>query len=334
MNRRHQQPPPAAVRIPADVDRKDRLLADLTARQLLILATVAACLYGAWAATRDRVPLEVFGAAAAPVAAAAVVVAIGRRDGLSLDRWLAAAARQRLARPRRIAAEARPNVPDWIAGDLAATTRADAAPRRVATGGSDLPVTGVHETGVVELADDGLAVLAVVAPVNFALRSPVEQEMLVATYGRYLHAVGGPTQILIRSYRLDLGARIERLHRQAAGLPPALAEAAQEHADFLAQVGGQSDLFTRQVLLVVREPDAAHAGGPGRRAAESRLLRRLDEASALLSPAGITLSPLDADKAAAVVAATSSPASQVADSSTLARPDAIITTDAGRTWLP
>ena len=39
------------VQIPADVDREDRLLGDLTARQLIILTTTALAVYLVWTVT-------------------------------------------------------------------------------------------------------------------------------------------------------------------------------------------------------------------------------------------------------------------------------------------
>ncbi|WP_420497789.1 PrgI family protein, partial [Parafrankia soli] len=79
------------VLIPADVDREDRIMAGLTARQVLILTLTAIVLYLAWAATRTLLPLPVFAVLAVPVAAVAALVVLGQRDGLSLDRLLVAA---------------------------------------------------------------------------------------------------------------------------------------------------------------------------------------------------------------------------------------------------
>jgi TRAP-type C4-dicarboxylate transport system permease small subunit len=84
------------VRIPADVDREDRLVANLTARQVLILTVTGLLLYGAWTVTRPVLPTAVFLLFALPVAATAAALALGSRDGVGLDRLLAAAVRQRL----------------------------------------------------------------------------------------------------------------------------------------------------------------------------------------------------------------------------------------------
>ncbi|MER6901416.1 PrgI family protein, partial [Amycolatopsis sp. NPDC000740] len=91
------------VRIPSDVDREDRVLANLTARQLAILAVTGIVLYGAWTLTRGVVPLPVFLIVAIPIGVAAAVLALGQRDGMSLDRLVLAALRQRLQPRRRVA---------------------------------------------------------------------------------------------------------------------------------------------------------------------------------------------------------------------------------------
>ena len=105
------------VRIPADVDREDRVLANLTARQLLILTGAGVVLYGLWSATRTLVPLGVFLIVAVPIGVVAAVLALGRRDGIMVDRLVLAAIRQRL-RPRcQVAApEGVPPVPWWLSG--------------------------------------------------------------------------------------------------------------------------------------------------------------------------------------------------------------------------
>ncbi|HEY3480965.1 MAG TPA: PrgI family protein, partial [Streptomyces sp.] len=85
------------VRIPADVDRPDRVLGPLTARQLTILGVTGLLLYALYNATHAFLPLRLFLLVAVPIALAVTVLALGRRDGVALDRLLLAAIRQRLA---------------------------------------------------------------------------------------------------------------------------------------------------------------------------------------------------------------------------------------------
>ena len=357
----------APVRIPADVDMHDRVLGPLTARQLAILAAAGAVLYLIWAATRAFLPVPVFLAFAVPVGAASAMLALGKRDGVPMDKLLVAAIRQRVAPRHRVAAPegVRP-APTWLTPDTGRTTSQSTGrrkgkgragqPEQVSPSALRLPAEAVTETGVVDLGTDGLAVVAVASTVNFALRTPNEQEALVASFGRYLHSLTAPVQVLVRTERLDLSAQIAELRDRAGGLPhPALEAAAVEHADYLVQLGQQSDLLRRQVLLVLREPLGVAAptdglGGPGplavlgsmagkrrkqaggqvdagaRRAAESRLVRRLGEAIELLSPAGIVVTPLDAGQATAVLASACNPDSLLPPSAGLAGADEVITT--------
>src|SRR5207247_581505 len=133
------------------------------------------------------------------------------------------------------------------------------------------------------------------------------------------------------------------------------------HADYLTQLAEQTDLLRRQVLLILREPTNTAAaptdglGGPGplallsslargkrrlsdqtsqasagaRRAAESRLVRRLSEAIELLAPAGIVITPLDAGQATAVLASACNPDTLLPPSAGLAGADEVITTAGG-----
>lgn len=211
-----------------------------------------------------------------------------------------------------------------------------------------LPAQGLTETGVVDLGGDGLAVVAVASTVNFALRTPAEQDGLVATFGAYLHSLAAPVQLLVRTHRLDLTGPITELREQAAGLPhPALEAAALEHAEHLADLAAGSDLLRRQVLLILREPLSPvpagwsrgqpggarrgdpESGGGARRAVEARVLRRLGEAAELLAPAGITVRLLDARQATAVLAAACDPATRI-PSTGMAGAEQIITTPAPR----
>ena len=366
------------VRIPADVDMADKVIGPLTARQLAILAVTGLVLYVGWTTTRAVVPLPVFLTLAIPVGVSTAVIALGQRDGISMDRLLVAAIRQRMGPRHRVdAPEGVRPAPEWLTSQTATTSTSRTAgtgkgrsarakseavvPEQISPSALRLPAEAVTDTGVVDLGTDGLAVVAVASTVNFALRTPSEQESLVASFGRYLHSLTAPVQVLVRTERLDLSGQIAELRARAGGLPhPTLEAAAVEHADYLVQLGEQTDLLRRQVLLILREPMGVAGptdglGGPGplavlssltrgkrranaentqasagaRRAAESRLVRRLSEAMELLAPAGIVVTPLDAGQATAVLASACNPDTLLPPSAALAGADEVITTAGG-----
>ena len=109
------------ARVPADIDAPDRVLYSLTARQVAILAATGALLWAAYHVLTPLVPPAVVGIAAVPVAAVAAGLALGRRDGISMDRWVAAALATARA-PRLLVA----------AGQQVAPLPAWAAPMRTA----------------------------------------------------------------------------------------------------------------------------------------------------------------------------------------------------------
>src|SRR2546428_5773608 len=264
----------------------DKVIGPLTARQLAILAVTGLVLYAGWTTTRAVVPLPVFLALAIPIGVSAAVIALGQRDGISMDRLLVAAIRQRMGPRHRVAAPegVRP-APEWLTSQTAATSASRTAgtgkgksakakgktpvPEQISPSALRLPAEAVTDTGVVDLGTHGMAVVAVASTVNFALRTPSEQESLVASFGRYPHSLTAPVQVLVRTQRLDLSGQIAELRARAGGLPhPALEAAAIEHADYLVQLGEQTDLLRRQVLLILREPMGAAGptdglGGPG-----------------------------------------------------------------------
>jgi hypothetical protein len=280
----------SGVRIPADIDRPDRILVGLTVRQLGILAASGAVAWALATTAAAVLPLPVAVALAAPPVLVGVALALGWRDGLPLDRLALAALRHRRGPQRLVPA------PEGVAAPPTWTGSGDRPPAPLAG-----PISGLHDDGVVDLGADGWALLCRASAVNFRLRSQPEQQALIAAFARLLHAVSGPLTVVVRADRVDLAATVAALRAAAPGLPhPALERAAGEHADFLAELAARRDVLSRERLLVLREP----AGTPDPAVA---LARRAEQAATLLAAAGVTLTPLDPDAAAQVLARAADP---------------------------
>ncbi|MBF6366900.1 PrgI family protein [Nocardia puris] len=339
------------VRIPTDVDRSDRLLGPFTARQLAVLATTAVLLYSTWAATRSLLPLPVFAVAAALVFVVVAVAVLTYRDGLSADLLLVAAVRHRL-RPRHLIrshAGTRAQAPHWVTSRIKGRHTLIPAPSELSANQARLPESvtssGSGAVGVIDLGADGLAAIAVAGTLNLSLRTPSEQDSLVGQLAGWLHTLRQPVQILIRSARLDLTEHITGLHTAAQQMSADLAAAALDHADHLTELTAREDPVHRQVLLIWREQTQTpptiglRARLPGqhrarrtlsdaaRRAAESRLLRRMNEAADVLSPLGISVTALDHDAATAVLTSCTNPESLVSAAADITAADTVITTD-------
>ncbi|HTJ72605.1 MAG TPA: PrgI family protein [Actinospica sp.] len=287
-----------ATRIPADVDRPDVIIARLTARQVVILAATGLAVWAGFMAAHaalPKVPSVYLIAPAAPVAAVAIALALGKRDGLSADRFVLAALRHARS-PKHLVpggGQDAPALPEFLGKQIRA--KAGPVPAPV-----PMPAHGIDETGVIDLGAEGFSALAACGTVNFALRTGSEQDGLVSGFGRWLNGLTAPVQLLVRTHRLDLSGLVEQLRAAAPGLPhPALEQAAAEHADFLEQLAGRRDVLHRQVLLAAREPRA----GRGRKtspqgpdaSAPMRLHRRLDEAARALSGAQIQVAAFESE---------------------------------------
>jgi hypothetical protein len=128
--------------------------------------------------------------------------------------------------------------------------------------------------------------------VNFALRSPAEQNALAAGFGRWLRSLDVPAQILVRAQRVDLTSYAHQILHVAPGLPdPTLEQAARDHAAFLIELAAERELLHRQVTVVVRD----------RRGAQ-HALQRAGEAARALAACEIPARVLSAVEVAAALA--------------------------------
>ncbi|GLL03710.1 PrgI family protein [Dactylosporangium matsuzakiense] len=274
------------ARVPADIEAPDRIVWGLTARQVAILGAAAAISYLLGASLRGMLPLPVLAILLIPPAGTAVVVALGRRDGLPLDAWLWAAIRYRRAPRRAAPAPDGPAVtPDWVAPDTV-----DEPPPAVLR----LPADSIGDDGVIALGDGGATVLVAATTVNVGLRTAAEQAALVSSYARWLNSLTGPVQVVVSAQRVDLTSHAVRVADTADTLPdPALAAAAADYSTFLLDVAARRDPLWRTVAIA----HTAH----GERGAPAEAMRRAGHTAATLATLGAQTRVLDGAAAAAVL---------------------------------
>ncbi|MGW4963187.1 PrgI family protein [Nonomuraea sp. NPDC004186] len=282
------EPEPLIAHIPADIAQSDKIAYGLTTRQIIIVATAGALAAAIYYLFHHLLPVVVIAGLALPLLAVGLAVALGRREGLSLDRFSLAALRFARAPKRLVAASGEVvKPPAWcrLRGKLPAPLR--------------LPVRTIRTDGALELADGGVAVLVETTTVSFHLRTTAEQAGLVGAFGRWLNSLEAPAQILVRARPIELDALIGTVLRRADRLPhPALARSATEHAAFLQQLNDSRELLARQVLIVLRDPGPARGRRTTKRdTAASVVLRRADESARTLAALGISVAVLNASAA-------------------------------------
>src|SRR5438046_4132987 len=170
---------PYRARVPADVDAPDKILYGLTFRQLAILAVAAVIFYAAWRSLHRRVPVPVLLGGGLILGGLAFGLVVGRRDGLSLDRWLLHAVRHSRAPKALSTVDTTARTPDWV----------QAPKQRVALPAPlRLPADAIDDDGQLTLSN-GRAAMVAATSVNLALRTADEHAALIDTYGRWLNSL-------------------------------------------------------------------------------------------------------------------------------------------------
>ena len=231
--------------VPADIAEADRIAFGLTFRQLAIIGAFGLAGFGCYRTFGPLLPPPVWIVAGIIVFAAAVVVALGRRDGLPLDEWLRHGVT--LSRtPRTLTpGAARASAVAVVAGKPSVP-----APLRS-------PVTSISAAGVLT-SEGSNKVLIACGTTNIHLRTGGEQAALLDGFGRFLNSLTGPAQILVAAQRHDLTPYAQATADVAPRLPhPALQAAADGYAAFLLDLDAERDPLHRQVLAVVTGEHAA-----------------------------------------------------------------------------
>lgn len=237
---------PRAV-VPANVAEPDRIAFGLTFRQLGIIGGTGLLGFGCYRTYGPLLPPVAWIVAGIVVFAVAVVVALGRRDGLSLDVWLRHGF-VLLRSPRTLTpGQAR-------ASSVAAVAGKPSVPAPLRS-----PVTNISPAGVLTSEGTGKVLIAC-GTTNIHLRTGTEQAALLDGFGRFLNSLTGPAQLLVAAQRHDLTTHAQATTDFAPRLPhPALQTAADDYAAFLLDLDAERDPLRRQVLAVVTGEHAVDA---------------------------------------------------------------------------
>src|SRR2546430_11643139 len=161
---------PMRARVPANVERQDSILFGFTFRQVVILTIAGLIIYAAWTALARVVHPLAFLIGAIPLAGFAFVLAVGRRDGISLDAWLAHAIRHRRA-PHRLVptGDAIGPAPAWV---QTTTGRGDTLPLPAPP---RLPAKAIPAHSLVDPAPDRPTPLGAASTGPVRRRTPADQ---------------------------------------------------------------------------------------------------------------------------------------------------------------
>ncbi|MFL1375777.1 PrgI family protein [Nocardiopsis protaetiae] len=272
-------------RIPADIDRPEPILFGLTARQCLLMAPALAGAWGMYLLLRDHLPWWAITATVVPVLGVVAALALGEKGGQGLEKTVVQAVRWASGPKYLVPAPSGvvPVRPRWA-------PRLRRAPRLEPL---RLPAAAITPEGVIDLGGR-CAVMIACTTIPFQLSSARERGQVLAAFAGVLDALTTPVEVLVQRRTADLGPVAEMIRANTGHLPPALADAAHGHADFLHEMAASHELSHQQVLVVVT------AAGPARRAGAA-LVRTAQDTAGRLCAIGVRAQVLDGRDAEQVV---------------------------------
>lgn len=271
----------------ANYKTPDRILAGLSARQLLVLGIAGIATWVLFLTLVRRMPPAAAGVVCAPILAAGALGAARASDGTPMDRFALMVIRHLVS-----------------AKDLVLAPRGLSAAARRLMGRVqefDIPVVEVTDDGLVDAADFGTSAVMRSSAVNFQLRSEQEKGALTDGYARLLNSLEGPTQFLVSSRPVDAEMLITGVEESAAFLPhPALTESALDFCRFFGSLLASGDVLRHEVFICIRDPKKGPTVG-------TALGRRAESVTARLRDIGIRAYRTGAEECRSIVSAAVNP---------------------------
>ncbi|MFH1098628.1 MAG: hypothetical protein V1723_01765 [Candidatus Uhrbacteria bacterium] len=114
-----------------------------------------------------------------------------------------------------------------------------------------LDIAEIREDAVI-LKDGTLRAVLAVSSINFALKSPEEQEAIITQYVQLLNSIDFPLQIVIHSRRLDIEPYLSRLQSLEGEQPNELLKVQMaDYRNFVKELVGLGDIMTKTFYVVV-----------------------------------------------------------------------------------
>ncbi len=102
------------------------------------------------------------------------------------------------------------------------------------------------------LKDGGLRQVLMVSGVNFALKSEMEQNLILQAYQNLLNTLDFPIQIIVHSRKVNIEKYLEKLDKfQAAESSPILKNQAEEYREFISGFVAKNPIMEKSFFVVV-----------------------------------------------------------------------------------
>ncbi|MDA8195117.1 MAG: type VI secretion protein [Thermaerobacter sp.] len=156
--------------------------------------------------------------------------------------------------------------------------------------------------GMCLIGRDRFTAVIEAVPVNFALRSPRDQERLVQGYAAFLNGLSFPVELLVRSDFLRVDDYLGALKANEEHLEPHLRPSLGDYIEFVQETVSINNLLRRRFFLILSWQGVDTRSRPRQRGevlwdeAELELSRRKEMLAQGLRPLGIRIKTLNAEE--------------------------------------
>jgi hypothetical protein len=114
-----------------------------------------------------------------------------------------------------------------------------------------IPIAQIKQ-GILILKDGGLRAILEISPVNFALKSQQDQDVLIGQFQNFLNSLEFPLQMVVQSRRLDIFPYLKGLIDYAQNISSDLLRIhAFDYIDFVQRLTGLANIMEKKFFCVV-----------------------------------------------------------------------------------
>ncbi len=107
--------------------------------------------------------------------------------------------------------------------------------------------------GILVLKNGGIRAVLEVSSINFNLKSEAEQNAIIGSYQKFLNSLNFPTQILIRSRKLDIDHYLDILDQRMKKISnQLLRDQMAEYIEYIEKLVEYSDIMEKRFFVVVQ----------------------------------------------------------------------------------
>lgn len=116
-----------------------------------------------------------------------------------------------------------------------------------------LPFERILENGIVELKNKNYIKILKINPINFNLKSELEQEAILNSYKIFLKTCNFPFQILVQSNKEDLSKHIQRINENLICEKNSIQEISKKYIQYINNLNHNKKSSSKNFYIILKE---------------------------------------------------------------------------------